>query len=80
MPMAWFVPFLFKGMRKWYIFLPFMLALICLVEIAQYLSGRGSMDIDDVILNFPGVLIGFVFLWNPLMVKLWKKTNLIGKK
>ncbi|MBQ6104912.1 MAG: VanZ family protein [Lachnospiraceae bacterium] len=80
MPMAWFVPFLFKGMRKWYIFLPFMLVLICFVEIAQYLSGRGSMDIDDVILNFPGVLIGFVFLWNPLMVKLWKKTNLIGKK
>ena len=80
MPMAWFVPFLFKGMRKWYIFLPCMLVLICLVELVQFGTGRGSMDIDDVILNFSGVILGFIILWNPLTVKLWKKTNLIGKK
>lgn len=80
MPMAWFVPFLIPPMRKWYSFIPFMLILICLVEATQYMSGRGSMDIDDVLLNFPGAVIGFALLWNPLMMKLWKKTNLIGKR
>lgn len=78
-PMAWFVPFLYKWARKWYLFLPAMLLLICLVEVTQYLTGRGSLDIDDVILNFPGVLITYVILWNPLMVKLWKNTKLIEK-
>jgi glycopeptide antibiotics resistance protein len=47
--------------------------------LTQYLTGRGSLDIDDVILNYSGVILGFVFLWNPLMVKLWKKTKLIEK-
>ena len=78
-PMTWFVPFLGKWARKWYLFLPAMLGLICLVELTQYLTGRGSLDIDDVILNYSGVILGFVFLWNPLMVKLWKKTKLIEK-
>lgn len=79
-PMAWFVPFLFPPMRNWKLFLPSMLALICLVEITQYLTGRGSMDIDDVILNYPGVAIGFFILWNQRMIKFWKKLGLIEKK
>ena len=78
-PMVWFVPFLWKWARKWYLFLPAMLALIWLVELTQYLTGRGSLDIDDVILNFSGVFVAFVILWNPLSVKLWKKTKLIEK-
>lgn len=78
-PMAWFVPFLRKWARKWYLFLPAMLALICLVELTQYLTGRGSLDIDDVILNFPGVFVTYAVLWNPLSVKLWKRTKLIEK-
>lgn len=79
-PMAWFVPFLFPPMRKWYRFFPVMLLVICLVEVSQFITGRGSMDIDDVIENFAGLLPAFVILWNPLMVKLWKKTGLIAKK
>ena len=54
--------------------------MICLVEITQYLTGRGSMDIDDVILNYPGVVIGFLILWNQRMLKFWKKLGLIEKK
>ncbi len=79
-PMAWFVPFLFPAMRNWKLFFPSMLLLICLVEITQYLTGRGSMDIDDVILNYPGVVIGFLILWNQRMLKFWKKLGLIEKK
>ncbi len=39
------------------IFLP--LTAIVLIEIGQFLSNRGSMDIDDLILNLLGVFVGY---------------------
>ncbi|SFI56754.1 VanZ family protein [Halpernia frigidisoli] len=35
---------------------------ICIVEFAQYITGRGTADIDDVILNTTGMLLGFGLL------------------
>ena len=32
---------------------------ICLVEFAQYFTGRGTADVDDVLLNILGMLLGF---------------------
>lgn len=42
-----------------HIFLP--LLMISLIEIIQFITDRGSMDIDDVILNFFGFLLGYLF-------------------
>jgi len=41
--------------------------LISLIEITQYITHRGSLDIDDLILNFLGVLIGYALY--PLIKK-----------
>ena len=59
MPFSFFLPQLFPPMKKAAHFLPFMLFLIILVEILQLFTFSGSMDIDDVILNYFGVLISF---------------------
>lgn len=40
-------------------YLPFLLVL--LIELLQYYSRRGSMDIDDLILNVLGFFIGYLF-------------------
>ncbi len=61
-----FIPFgvyaLIKRERKrfsiqWLFIMPALL--ISLIELTQYITHRGSMDIDDLILNFLGVLIGY---------------------
>ncbi len=36
------------------------LIFISIIEVLQYFSHRGNLDIDDLILNFTGVLIGFL--------------------
>ncbi|WP_263597052.1 VanZ family protein [Metabacillus idriensis] len=33
--------------------------IISIIETAQYLTGRGSLDIDDLILNLLGVFMGY---------------------
>ena len=39
----------------------FPVTAIALIEILQFLTHRGSMDVDDLILNFLGVVIGYLF-------------------
>lgn len=36
--------------------------IILFVEVIQFLFGRGSFDIDDIILNMVGIFIGYV-IW-----------------
>jgi glycopeptide antibiotics resistance protein len=48
----------FKSSKSEYIYLP--LVAIAAVECLQYITRRGSLDIDDLILNFIGVLLGYL--------------------
>lgn len=61
-PLGWFLPRIWRSLRAfWKVFL-LVLLLIVLVEILQYLTGLGSCDVDDLILNVPGAMFGYV-LW-----------------
>ena len=65
-PLGYLLPDNFLRQRRFHIF-----ALTCfigdlLVEITQLLTLLGSFDIDDVILNLTGLLMGFLF---------WKLTH-----
>ena len=54
-PLGLFIPMLFgKKIRNFRRFLLTMVIILLLVEILQFLSLRGSMDIDDIILNLAG--------------------------
>ncbi len=62
-----FVPFgwlglSFKPLRSLWVLLPVFVFGIIGVELTQHFSGRGTADIDDVILNTLGMLTGFIFL------------------
>lgn len=55
-PFSYFLPKLWAPMQKPKYFFTFLLCLICCVEILQFFTLTGSMDIDDLILNFIGAV------------------------
>ena len=69
-PFALILPILFRYERKWYVFLPTVLAVSCSVEALQYLFMAGSCDVDDLILNFLGATAVFFFLKIPPLRRL----------
>jgi glycopeptide antibiotics resistance protein len=64
-PFGFLVPLVFRGMT-WKHALALAVAFPLFVEVSQVLLGLGIFDIDDVILNGIGVVLGygvFVFIW-----------------
>ncbi len=59
-PAGWLLPKLFRKMRRFFPFFFTCLGCIFLIETLQLLSLLGHFDIDDVILNMTGILIGFI--------------------
>ena len=58
-PLGWFLPRVFPRLgRLWKVLLVAALAIGC-IELIQLLTLRGSFDVDDFILNLPGVSIGY---------------------
>lgn len=62
LPLALYLPILFTNLRKCWKTSLVGLAIILFVEVIQFLFGRGSFDIDDIILNMVGIFIGYV-IW-----------------
>jgi glycopeptide antibiotics resistance protein len=71
-PMGFLVPFVLRRPS----FLKTMgisLGIIVAIEITQYVTNLGATDIDDVILNMIGCLIGFMVY--VVSIELYKKLN-----
>lgn len=60
MPCGFFIPRLFERFRRFGKFICLSLGILLSVEIIQVLTLRGSFDIDDIILNISGAVIGFL--------------------
>ena len=72
-PMGLFIPILFgKRIRSFWAFLLTMTIILALVEILQFLTLRGSMDIDDIILNLVGACAFYCLTKIPIVKKLIK--------
>lgn len=59
-PLGIFLPLIWPKLRAFLLLLLFSLFLIIMIEVLQYFTGLGSCDIDDLLLNLPGVVIGFL--------------------
>ena len=77
MPMAVFLPCLFRPMRKLWVFALTMLVMLVAVEALQLLLACGSCDVDDVLLNLSGTLIVFGILKLPFLQRLLMKLYLL---
>ncbi len=62
MPFAFFLPLLWRPMRRWYLFFPVLLGVVALIELLQLLLMVGSCDIDDLILNAGGAMPFYALL------------------
>ena len=58
-PLGWFLPGIFQRFRNFFLTVVVAALIICLVEALQYITGLGSCDIDDLILNIAGVILGY---------------------
>ncbi len=62
-PLGYLLPKTFTPLRKFFkLFLCVMLSIIA-VELLQLFTGLGSCDIDDLILNMAGAVIGYL-IWH----------------
>ncbi|MBP5609679.1 MAG: VanZ family protein [Lachnospiraceae bacterium] len=59
LPMAVYLPYFIKTLRSFWKDTLTVLGIILLIEIAEYITARGSFDIDDIILNLLGAVIGY---------------------
>ena len=72
LPMGIYLPFFIKKINKIGIYSIYIIIVIFLVEIIQLLTRRGIFDIDDLILNMSGALIGYVIWKNKIIQALLK--------
>ncbi len=59
-PAGYLLPKVFPKLRK---FLPFLITAaisVILIETIQLITLLGYFDVDDMILNFPGILLGYI--------------------
>ena len=58
-PFGYFIPRLFGRYRVFVKFILLTFAVLLSIEILQVLTLRGSFDVDDILLNLAGAVIGF---------------------
>ena len=70
-PLGFFLPTLWKSLRKWWKTWIATLLIMLTVELIQLFTLRGSFDVDDLILNLLGAAVGYVvYRWmNPAKKK-----------
>lgn len=59
-PMGWFLPLLLSKLQRFSSFLTTVFMMIISVELVQLFTLTGSCDIDDLILNLIGCVVGFL--------------------
>lgn len=69
-PMAVFLPALFRSQHNILLFFLTIVLLVAGVEAVQYLTGTGSCDVDDLILNTAGAMAVWIVL---LPWRLWTR-------
>ena len=73
-PMGFFIPILFQSkIKNIKQFVIMIIILTLIVEILQFITYRGSTDIDDIILNTIGAVIVYLLMKTKFVKKLLKK-------
>ena len=71
MPMGVYLPYYFKNKLSFKKCFLILIGMVFSVEILQLILRKGTFDIDDVILNVLGGIIGYLIFKSPLGQKLY---------
>ena len=77
-PFGIFLPALFQKCRNVFFTVLLSMEFSLCVEIIQLVSKVGIFDVDDIILNTAGGLLGFILYWIASLI--WRKKNETEKK
>ncbi len=77
-PMGFFLPVLFPKLRKFLSFAIVMFFIIVVIELAQFITNLGILDIDDLILNLCGAFIAFTLCKLQIFKILFQKLHWIS--
>ena len=72
-PMGMALPCLFKKLNRFWKVILTVLGMVVIVELVQGLLRVGSIDVDDVIFNVVGAMIGYGIIMIPFVHKLLVK-------
>ena len=76
-PMGMALPCLFKKLNRFWKVTLTVLGMVVIVELVQGLLRVGSIDIDDVIFNVSGAMVGYGIIVIPFINKLLKRIYII---
>jgi glycopeptide antibiotics resistance protein len=68
-PLGFFLPWLFKNINSIKKLLIHCVSIILIIEVMQFVLNVGVMDVDDLILNTIGSVIGFIFYRFVIFIK-----------
>ena len=77
LPMGMVLPCLFKKLDRFWKVIVYVLIIVVTVEVTQGILRVGSIDIDDVIFNVGGAMIGYGIIKVPFINRLLCKVGLI---
>lgn len=74
LPLGVLLPLAAKPFRRWYLMLTAGAGTSLVIEVLQYILGRGQADVDDLICNILGAMLGYCLcmLFVSLAGKRWK--------
>jgi glycopeptide antibiotics resistance protein len=79
MPMGMLLPCVFKGLDRFWRAILCIFIMVVGVEVMQFVLRAGVIDIDDVIFNISGAMIGYGIIKIPFIYKLLQRFYLIEK-
>ena len=59
-PLGFLLPFIQKESRHWWVLLINSFLLVCGIELFQLLTAFGEFDVDDILLNCLGAMLGYL--------------------
>lgn len=59
-PFGFLTPFLHRESRHWWVLLINAFLLVCGIELFQLITAFGAFDVDDILLNCGGAMIGYL--------------------
>ena len=60
-PYGFLCPVLWDLFKKWYITIPIGVCLSILIEATQFVTGRGYCQLEDLVMNSVGTIVGYLF-------------------
>ena len=76
-PWGIYLPLLCEKMKHWKKYLAVTIVFLLGIELVQFFTRRGSFDIDDLILNLAGAMLGFL-MWKTRILLWFEKLYRIG--